>query len=159
MKVIKTSKLKITSHNKIFNNTLIIYRSALTFYIKLCEREYNNFNHFEHQLQKRDYIEQISHRTKNRLDIEKSNDFSIEFHKFPSFLRRSVIMEAIGIIESHFSRFENWKQEQNKSKLKNKQFHKKPPKLNYEPTTYPVLYKENIYLNDGIKTGKSRIKI
>ncbi len=159
MKVIKTAKLKITSHNKIFKNTLIVYRSALTFYIKLCEKEYNNFNHFEYQLEKRDYIEQISHRTKNRLDIEKSNDFSIEFHKFPSFLRRSVIMEAIGIIESHFSRFDNWKKEQDKSKLKEKQFHKKPPKLNYEPTTYPVLYKKNMYLNDGIKTGKSRIKI
>ena len=159
MKIIKTAKLKITSHNKIFNDTLFIYRSALTFYIKLCEKEFNNFKDFDIQLKKRDYIEQISHRTKNRTNIKLEYDFSIDFYKFPSFLRRSVIMEAIGIIESHYSRFDNWKKKQLKAKEKNKKFYTKPPKLNYEPISYPVLYKKNMYINKDVKTGKSQIKI
>jgi len=73
------------------------------------------------------------HKTKNRMDIAPDYDFGKDFYKFPSYLRRSSIMEAIGIIESHNSRFENWKKLQekakNKAKKKDKEliFHIKPP--------------------------------
>jgi IS605 OrfB family transposase len=165
VKIVKTAKLKITSHTKIFDETLAIYRKALTFYINICEKEFNNFKNFQFQLEKRDYIEQITHKTKNRIDIAPDYDFGKDFYKFPSYLRRSLIMEAVGIIESHNSRFEHWKKLQEKAKNKAKKkdkkliFHLKPPVINYEPGTYPTLYKDNIYLNKNVKEGKAQVKI
>jgi len=143
MKITKTAKLKITSHSKIFNETIEIYNKALGFYINVCEKEFGCLQQFKHSQEKLNYIEAITHLTAKNQDIK--YDFDKDFYKFPSYLRRTAIAEALGVCSSHFSRLENW-QTAKKTKLsKGKKFFEKPPTLHYEPNSFPTLYKDNMF--------------
>lgn len=150
MKITKTAKLKITSHSKIFDKTIEIYNKALGFYINVCEREYGYMEQFKHSKEKLNYIESISHLTARNKNIK--YNFDKDFYKFPSYLRRTAIMEALGVCDSHFSRMENWQRKKDTKLAKGKKFFEKPPKLNYKPKSFPTLYKDNMWkkLEDGI---------
>jgi IS605 OrfB family transposase len=57
------------------------------------------------------------------------------FRKFPSYLRRAAIADAIGIVSSFQSRYYEWQSGVRKQKAA------KPPKLTALCKTYPALYK------------------
>jgi IS605 OrfB family transposase len=57
------------------------------------------------------------------------------FRKFPSYLRRAAIQDAIGIISSFVTRWEMWRQGDRKHRQD------KPPKLTAMCNSYPALYK------------------
>lgn len=99
MKITKTAKLKITSHTNILNETISIYNKALGFYIAVCEKEYGYLEQFKHSKEKLNYIEAITHLTAKDKNIK--YNFDEDFYKFPSYLRRTVIMEALGVCDSH----------------------------------------------------------
>jgi IS605 OrfB family transposase len=153
MKIVKTAKLKILTHAKTFDETIEIYNSALSFYILVCEKEYNNLEN-KISKEKLNYIEALSHRTKENIEIK--YDFYKDFYKFPSYLRRAVIMEAIGIVDSHFSRVKNWEEKKERAKLKGKRFYEKSPTINYKPNSFPTLYKSNMWKK--VEDGKAQIK-
>jgi len=155
MKITKTAKLKITSHTKIFDETIRIYNDALSFYIKVCEKEYEHLKSFGHSKEKLNYIERMTHKTAENTNIK--YDFDKDFYKFPSYFRRAAIMEALGICDSHFSRMENWKKKREVNLNKGKRFFEKAPKLNCNPRSFPTLYKENMWKPD--KDGTAKIKI
>jgi len=155
MKIIKTAKLKITSHSKIFDKTIEIYNKAVSFYIDVCEKEYEYLKQFKNLKEKLNYIESITHLTKKNRNIK--YDFDKDFYKFPSYLRRIAIVEAIGVCNSHFKRLENWKRKRDDRLSKGKRFFEKPPKLNHNPKTFPTLYKDNMWYK--ICDGKAKIKI
>ena len=144
MKIVKTAKLEIVNNSYDFSETIFIYKNALKFYIEVCEKEYHNYKDFQFSLEKRDYIEQITHKTSKRPQVK--YDFGKDFHKFPSYFRRSVISEAIGIVTSHMSRLNIWKEKQKSAKQNNKKFYEKPPKLNYEPKSFPTFFKGNMFI-------------
>ena len=154
MKITKTARLKITSHTNIFKDTLDIYHKALSFFIDVCFNEYHNLLD-KSSKDKMNYIESITHITAKNLNIK--YDFSKDFYKYPSYLRRATIMEAIGICDSHFSRLKLYNIEKNKALSTNKKFHKKAPSLNYAPKSFPIFYKGNMWnkINDGV--GKIKI--
>lgn len=154
MKITKTARLKITSHTNIFKDTLEVYNKALSFFIDVCFNEYHNLSD-KSSKEKMNYIESITHLTAKNSNIK--YDFSKEFYKYPSYLRRATIMEAIGVCDSHFSRLQLYNLERSKAKLTNKKFFKKPPTLNYTPKSFPVFYKDNMW--DKISDGVARIKI
>jgi hypothetical protein len=155
MKITKTAKLKITSHTNIFKETLSIYNKALSFYIRVCEKEYSKLLELGNSKEKLNYIEAITHRTSKNTNIK--YDFSEEFYKYPSYLRRSTIMEAIGVCDSHFSRLKLYKEKKENKIKNNKKFYEKPPTLNYEPKSFPVFYKDNMW--NKISDGKGKIKL
>ena len=97
MTIIKTEKLRILNFGKIFDDTLKIYNEALSFYIVVCEKEYLNLID-KSSKEKLNYIEKISHKTTKNKNI--LYDFDEKFYKFPSYLRRAVIMDAIGMIRA-----------------------------------------------------------
>jgi IS605 OrfB family transposase len=154
MKITKTAKLKITSHTNIFKETLSIYNRALNFYIKVCEKEYHELLG-KSSKDKLNYIESITHATAKNKNIK--YDFNEDFYKYPSYLRRATIMDAIGVCDSHFSRLALYNEELKNANEKKQKFFKKPPKLNYEPREFPVFYKSNMW--DKIEDGKGRIKL
>ncbi len=154
MKIVKTAKLKILTHTKTFDETIEIYNSALSFYILICEKEHLNLKN-KMSKEKINYIETLTHKTKNNIEVK--YDFDKEFYKFPSYLRRAVIMEAIGVIDSHFSRVKNWEEKKEKAKIKGKRFYEKPPTINYKPNAFPTLYKSNMWKK--LKDGKAQIKV
>lgn len=57
------------------------------------------------------------------------------FRKFPSYLRRAAIQDAIGIVSSFITRWEMWKRGERKNR------HARPPKLTAMCNSYPALYK------------------
>ncbi len=57
------------------------------------------------------------------------------FRKFPSYLRRAAIQDALGIVSSFVTRWEAWKQGERRHR------HDKPPKLTAMCNSYPALYK------------------
>ena len=155
MKIIKTAKLKITSHSKTFDDTITIYNKALSFYISVCEKEYGVLEQFEHSKEKLNYIESLTHLTAKNKNIK--YDFDKDFYKFPSYLRRAAIMEAIGVCDSHFSRLANWQLKKDTKLSKGKKFFERPPTLNYEHKSFPTLYKGNMWKK--IEDGKAKIKV
>jgi len=154
MKVVKTAKLKILTHTQTFDETIKIYNQALSFYIIVCEQEQSTLQGKKSK-EKLKYIESITHKTAKNRDIK--YDFDKDFYKFPSYLRRAVIMEALGVIDSHFSRLENWEEKKEKALSKGKRFHEKAPKINYQPNSFPTLYKDNMW--NKIEEGKAKIKV
>jgi putative transposase len=57
------------------------------------------------------------------------------FRKFPSYLRRAAIQDALGIVSSFVTRWDAWK------RGKRKHRYDKPPKLTVMCNSYPALYK------------------
>lgn len=55
--------------------------------------------------------------------------------KFPSYLRRAAIQDALGIVSSFITRWDEWKKGERKHR------HDKPPKLTSMCKSYPTLYK------------------
>ncbi len=154
MKIVKTAKLKILTHTKTFDETIEIYNSALSFYILVCEKEYTNLQD-KSPKEKLNSIESLTHKTAKNREIK--YDFDKDFYKFPSYLRRAVIMEAIGIVDSHFSRVKNWEEKKERAKTKGKRFYEKSPIINYKPNAFPTLYKSNMWKK--VEEGKAQIKV
>ena len=155
MKITKTAKLKVTSHSKIFDDTIEIYNKALSFYISICEKEYGVMEQFKHSKEKLNYIEAITHLTAKHTNIK--YNFDKEFYKFPSYLRRTAIMEALGVCDSHFSRLANWQFKKDTKLSKGKKFFEKAPVLNYNPKSFPTLYKDNMW--EKLEDGQAKIKV
>lgn len=57
------------------------------------------------------------------------------FRKFPSYLRRAAIQDALGIVSSFVTRWDMWKRGERKHKQD------RPPKLTSMCNSYPALYK------------------
>ena len=63
MKVFSTYSAKITNHREIFVNTVLVYRNAVNFYIKVSLEEWDTISAIEGSLLRQQYVERISHRT------------------------------------------------------------------------------------------------
>jgi hypothetical protein len=56
------------------------------------------------------------------------------FRKFPSYLRRAAIQDALGIVSSFVTRWDTWKKGERKHRCN------KPPRLTVMCNSYPALY-------------------
>ena len=145
MNIVKTAKCKILNYTSIFDDTVSIYRSALSFYIDICYKEWDYISTLKSKY-RNNYIERITHKTSKSPDVKYNFDSS--FYKFPSYLRRAAIAEAIGYVSSFKSQLENYNESDKKAKQ---------PTLNLHPNSYPVLYDKGNWIK--LSDGKARIKI
>jgi putative transposase len=154
MKVTKTVKLKITPHSKIFNETLKIYNEALLFMIEVISKEWKNLENLSSK-ERVNLVEKLTHETKQ--NPYPKYDFDFHFYKFPSYLRRATISEAIGNVSSHFSRLKNWEKKRELKLSKGKKFYEKPPSLPEEINSFPVFYRKEMF--QKVSDGVAKIKI
>ena len=154
MKIVKTAKLKILSHTKSFEPTIKIYNKALSFYIEVVQKEWEVVKDLEPKEQLR-LLEKLTHKTKKRKTVQ--YDFDKEFYKFPSYLRRACIMEAIGYYKSYDTHYKKWLKEREKKLSKGKKFYKKPPTLNLKPNSFPVFYHKEMFKH--LSRGTAQIKL
>lgn len=149
MEITKTIKLKITSHTEIFQETLDIYRQALAFIVNVVNQEWDNISVIEKQTSKVNFIEQFIHGTRH--NPFPAYNFDELFYKFPSYLRRSAIAKAIGIVDSYQSNYQNWLDRKIRFQQKGKKFNNKSPTLQLNHYSFPVFYKTNMfkYLSDN----------
>ena len=148
VKIYTSYSVKIKHYNHIFKDTIVIYRSILDFFLSVCLEKWDIISRLNGDLQKQSYVERITHKTKSRPTPE--YDFDKKFYKFPSYLRRAAISDAIGKISSYKSNLANWE------KLDPLTRGRAPaiPKAGF---SFPCLYKDNMY--QELDTYEARIKV
>lgn len=96
-------------------------------------------------------VESLIHSTKKRPDI-KYKYFSRAFYKFPSYLRRAAIHNAVGQVSSFVTRYDLWQRGIRSRK------DAKPPKLTADTGVYPSLYQgQCILFAEDFKTAQIKV--
>jgi|LGOV01.1.fsa_nt_gb IS605 OrfB family transposase len=144
MKVVKTINCKIKSHNRIFLPTLEIYREALGFVVTVVNNEWLDISEVDEKKKKLGFVENLIHKTKDNRN-PKYPHFDASFYKFPSYFRRAAIADAIGIVSSYRSNYENWELKKEKFEAESKTLRDLPPALSTKHYAFPVFYKGNMF--------------
>lgn len=100
LKVYKTAKLEILGSH-IIEPTIRIYREALSFVIDVCYKEKAGWLTLGGK-DRYNFVEKLIHATSDNPN-PKYAEFDKKFYKMPSYLRRSIVAEAIGIVISYLS--------------------------------------------------------
>lgn len=155
MKVYKTAKLEILGSH-IIEPTIRIYREALSFVIDVSYKEKAGWLTLGGK-NRCAFIESLIHATSDNPN-PKYIEFDNKFYKMPSYLRRSIINKAIGIVHSYLSLCNRYIDKKTKALQEGKKFTDKPPRLSCDHDSFPVLYKGNMFENFDIN-GTCRIKL
>lgn len=95
MKLVHGYKVKIVNVNDVLNDTIVIYRKALSFLVNVINKEWTLFDGLSTKSQV-NLTEKLTHVTKD--NPKPLYDFGKLFYKYPSYLRRSTISDALGIV-------------------------------------------------------------
>lgn len=137
---------KIKHYNRIFHETVAIYRQAVDYLISVCLDNWDAVTALT-GVYRQQYVESLVHGTKQH--PYPVYDFDAKFYKFPSYLRRSSIQEAIGKVASYKSNLANWlKQPVGKQPSE--------PKAGY---TFPAMYRKDMYQQIDMYTAKLKVYI
>lgn len=149
MKLISTYSVKIKDYNHIFKESVMLYRMAVDFYVSVVMSEWDAFCGLT-QIKAVNLAEKLSLVTKRNPSVK--YDFSADFYKFPSYLRRGAIAEAFGKVSSYKSNLLNWHSSDNREKGCRPSI----PKSGY---VYPCLYRGNMYNGDIFQNYEAQIKV
>lgn len=151
MKILSTYKTKILHYNHIFEASVQAYRDAVSFFIDVCLKQWGMISVCSYQNEKKSLIEKLTIPTQRRPSvIYNFPEADARFHKFPSYLRRSAIAEAVGKVSSYKSHIANWEKENPKTRGKK-------PGIPNVGNIYPVLYRGNMY--EWISDYEMKIKV
>ena len=145
MKIYSTYSVKIKKYNRIFSETVTIYRNAVQFFIEVCLFEWVKITAIQSNQAQMMYVESLCHKTKK--NPSSKYDFDSKFYKMPSYIRRAAIAEAIGKVSSYQSNLKNWQENPVGKK----------PTLNRCGCIYPSLYRNGMY--HQIEEYTAQIKI
>ena len=120
--------------NKTLTDTTKKYREAVAFFISVRLQDNALFTELKTQHEQLRKMELLTNRTKSNPDPK--YDFGLNFYKFPSYLRRAAIAEALGKVASYESNLSLW--------AKNR--HGKKPGKPVAGYVYPALYRDNTYI-------------
>lgn len=149
MKINTSYKVKIKDFNHIFEKTAVLYRDAVTFYMDVFLREWDDvFCDVSSSTKAVNAAERLTVATKHRPTVK--YDFSRALYKFPSYLRRAAIAEAFGKISSYKSNLKNWETEDPRER----------GRIPLAPRTghiFPALYRDNCYVRVDDYTAKLKV--
>jgi IS605 OrfB family transposase len=145
MKIISSYKVKIKNYSNIFLDTVEIYRRAVEFFIKVCDKEWSILECLKGK-DRNGLIEKLTLATERNKQPKYS--FNGNFYKMPAYLRRAAINCAIGAYSSYDSSLKNWKKSNKKGKK---------PTLNTQRNVMPVLYKGRMFKDLIENTAKIKI--
>ncbi|MBQ6774026.1 MAG: hypothetical protein IJP48_08215, partial [Synergistaceae bacterium] len=120
---------------------------AVDFFIKAALTEWEYISQVKSPLERQRIIEVLTHKT--RTNPEPKYKFDQDFYKFPSYMRRVAITEAIGKVSSYKSNYENWKNSQQGKEPR----HPKAGKV------YPAMYRDNCFVRTGTLTVRLKVFI
>lgn len=155
MKITSSYSIKLVGDLNALENSINIYRKALSFVIPITNNHWGEMIDIEYSKLRMVYIEKLLHSTK---DNEAIYNFDEEFHKFPSYLRRAVINQAIGIVSSFHSNFANWEEKKLGLEKSGREI-PQPPRLSTKHFTYPSYYKNNLFRNFNAETQTIDLKV
>ena len=144
MNIFSSYKVKIKHYNHIFEHTVEIYRNAVSFFIDVCDKEWDVLEQLKN-LERCRKMEELTLLTKKNQNTK--YDFNKRFYKMPAYLRRSAINTNIECYSSYYSNLKNWEE----NPVGNR------PKLQLDRNVMPTLYKDNMYIRTD--DNAARIKI
>lgn len=145
MEITSSYQAEILS-NTDMKSTVQIYRKALAFVVDVCDKEWDEIYPISTSYEKQRFVNKMIHPTKNNKNPK--YPFDIEgsvFYKFPSYLLRAVIVDAIGAVSSYRSNYANWEADGKKGNA---------PTLQLDRHSMPVFYNENMYREEKPKNAK-----
>lgn len=132
--------------NADMKNTVQIYRKALAFFIDVCNKEWTNISPIDTQQKRQRYVERLIHPTKSNPNPKYPFDIKgSEYYKFPSYLRRAAINDAVGAVSGYRSNYTNWENDGKKGNA---------PILQPDRHSMPVFYNKNMYKETAPKNAK-----
>lgn len=136
-KVIRTDKwlLSPTKYQlSVLEDTVAIYRDMVRRLISIVNLHWKEIAACETEQR---YVEQLFHKTKDNPNPKFGKFFGLgtKLYKFPSYLRRAAINDAIGHVSSFHTRYYDWQGGIRKRRTA------LPPRLNTSCGVYPDLYK------------------
>lgn len=149
MKITTSYKVKIRHYSRIFRETVALYRAAVAFLAAVCFAEWDALSAIAGSKARLTYVEGLTHRTAGRPQVP--YDFDGKFYKFPSYLRRSAINEAAGMVSSYKSNLAAWEAADPKSRGKR-------PRLGTASGSFPCMYRTEMYQETG-DPCTARIKV
>ena len=147
MKLISTYSVKIKNYSHIFKESVALYRRAVDFYVHLILSEWNDFSGLS-QIKVVNMAESFSVTSKCRPSVK--YDFSKEFYKFPSYLRRGAIAEAYGKASSYMSNLTKWENSDKRTRGEKPSF----SKAGY---VYPAMYRGNMFVRTGDYSAQIKV--
>ena len=147
---VSTYSVKIKHFNHIFRDTVSVYRKAVDCFIHVCMNEWESLRSIDSKLLRQQYIERLCHSTCRNPDVRYS--FDRQFYKFPSYLRRAAINEAIGKVSSYKSNISNWENTDPSTRGRKPSF----PSAGY---IYPCMYRTVMYEQTGQYEAKLKVWI
>ena len=100
-KIVSSYCTKVIGENRIFKDTIRVYRDALSLLIRIVESEWDTGLgelYAKSTLKAQRTVELLVHAS--RTSVAKYPEFDKQFYKYPSYLRRSTISEALGAVSS-----------------------------------------------------------
>lgn len=126
--------MKLKGNLKALETSIELYRKALRILIPIINDGWDSISECRYINQKYNLIEKWIHNTRTNQALF---DFDEQFPKFPTYLRRSAIAKALGVVSSYRSNLENWE----------KKGKGQAPKLSLTHFAYPAYYKGNLFRN------------
>ena len=134
MRLTSSYKIKLTGDLNALETSITIYREVLRMLIPIINDNWKILGGYEFVNQKYNRIEKWVHNTQTNQAVY---DFDGQFPKLPTYLRRSAIAKALGIVSSYRSNLANWKKEPKGQ----------APQLSLTHYDYPAYYKGNLFRN------------
>ena len=139
MRITSSYGMKLTGDLNALETSINIYRDALRVLIPIINDNWESLGDCEFINQKYSRIEKWVHTTKTNRALY---DFDKKFPKLPTYLRRSAIANALGIVSSYRSNLVNWAKDSKG----------RAPRLSLTHYICPAYYRGNMFKNfDPIK--------
>lgn len=137
-KIIRTDKWGLSPTKQQLphlTDTVAIYRDCVCRLIIIVNAHWREIAVID---AKQRYVEQLFHQTKDNPNPKYAKVFGLgtKLYKFPSYLRRAAINDAIGHVSSFHTRYRDWQGGIRKNKTA------RPPALSTTCGVYPDLYKD-----------------
>jgi len=139
-------EIKIKHYNHIFKETVSIYNRAVDFFLEVALTNWMELSGLRNLEQCRQ-MELYTVVTKKNPNPK--YDFSTEFYKFPCYLRRAAINEALGMVSSYHSNLANW--ESTKTG--------KAPSVPKAGHCMPTMYRNNCFVRTGTYTARIKVYV
>lgn len=134
MRITSSYGMKLKGDLNALKTSIDIYRDTLRVLIPIINDNWETLSEYEFANQRYNCIEKWIHNTKSNQAIY---DFDEQFPKLPTYLRRSAIATALGIVFSYHSNLANWEKDPKGQ----------APQLSLTHYTYPAYYKKNLFRN------------
>ena len=105
MKIHTSYSVRIQGYSSVLDATVAMYRKAVDFFIAVIMVNWALFDGLGQKDAQRE-CEKLCVSTATRPTVP--HDFSVDFYKFPSYLRRAAINAAFGAVSSYKTRLAQW---------------------------------------------------